>query len=571
MKKIRRRVLFGSIFSVCFLIPFMIYQFFYVDYVNHTWEIAYYADFFKNNGRFPIVINTTDIVGIAYPQFYGYLFYQVMGFLTFIVGSTTIAYVLSSTIAFTLIFFLYSEIFVHILGKIGIDTRYRYAMMISFLIICNPYILTNLYSRNAITEYYALLCMYLAVGSWILSLFKKPAIMKLGLWSFSAFSATFMLGTHPITAEWGGVMCICMILVTMPIVFKQVWCKKILLAAAVFEAALIIAAVSPWLYVTINNLSRLSINEGTGIVADIAPYLDSNYLTRLLPFPMDARSLMSGLRDVSTPYLDLQINMPLAILYTASCIWIVCSKKAAAKEKGVAGILFLLSIMMLVCSATKSPFLLSILCKVFRHIQFSYRLIAYVDLFAVFGCCYNLFVLVRSGSFGDCEKNFAVILIVCVTLGGHNYLIQMVHAQATANQIVVEKEPVTSLPGTFYGLNAYCDHCIPSRDETPPNELMEVKIPVSLDGLTKRTEFDTDKKIFVSTNIQSARYNKVYLDGSRLHEDEIVGYGGKLAFYVESGHHFIDYAVEFPFVFSVLTRLYKFLANKITHRALSNV
>ena len=82
-----------------------------------------------------------------------------------------------------------------------------------------------------------------------------------------------------------------------------------------------------------------------------------------------------------------------------------------------------------------------------------------------------------------------------------------------------------------------------------------MKIPVSLDGLTKRTEFDTDKKIFVSTNIQSARYNKVYLDGSRLHEDEIVGYGGKLAFYVESGHHFIDYAVEFPFVFSVLRKL----------------
>ncbi|MDE7310482.1 MAG: hypothetical protein K2N87_02495 [Eubacterium sp.] len=555
MKEFKKRIILGIVFSVCFLIPLMVYQFFYVDYVNHTWEIDYYADFFKNNGRFPIVIHTSDTVGIAYPQFYGYLFYQGMGFLTFIVGNSRIAYVLSSMTIFTLIFFLFSEIFIHILRKTEICAMYRYAIMLSFLIICNPYILTNLYSRNAMTEYYAVLCMYLAAGSWILSFFKEDTVIKLALWSLAALSVTFMLGTHPITAEWGGVICICMVVVTIPFVIKQVKDKKCLLAAAFGEAVLIIMAVSPWLYVTVCNLSQLAINEGTGIVADIAPYLDSNYLTRLMVFPMDARSLTDGIRDVSTPYLDLQINMPLAILYAASWIWVVCSKKIAGSQKGVSAVLLFLSIIMLVCSATNSPLLLGILCKVFRHIQFSYRLIAYVDILVVFGLLYHFFILARSRVFKEFEKKFTVVLIVCVTLSGHNLLIQIVHAQTTANQVIIEKEPVTSLPETFYGITGYCDVSIPSMDKNPPDEMIEVKIPVSLDGLTSRAEFDTDKKIFVSTNIQSAKYNKIYLDGVRLHDNEIVRYGGRLAFYANSGHHFIDYAAEFPYIFNVLRKL----------------
>lgn len=551
----RKRIILGIVFSICFLIPLIVYQFFYVDYVNHTWEVEYYANYLKNNQRFPIVMNTTDVVGIAYPQFYGYLFYQGMGFLALITGSARTAYVLSSVTAYTLIFLLYSEIFIHILRKSGITESCLYANLIAFLIICNPYILTNLYSRNAMTEYYAVLCMYLAAGSWILSLFKERVALKAALWSLASLSITCMLGTHPITAEWGGVICICMVLVSLPAVFKQVYGKRYLLAAAFGETVLIVVAVSPWLYATVCSMSRLAINEGAGLVADIAPYLESNYLTRIMLFPMDARSLIDGLRDVSTPYLYLQINMPLIILYAVSWIWIIGSKRTACREKAAASILLLLSIVMLVCSASNSPLLLDILCKIFRHIQFSYRLITYVDILVMFGLLYNFFVLVRSGVFKEYGKYFTAVLIVCVTLSGHNLLIQLVYAQTTANQVIMEEESVTTLPETFYGLTGYCDISIPSRDEDPPDEIIEVKIPVGTDGLVSRAEFDADKKIFVSTNIQSARYNKIYLDGVRIHDNEIVSYGGKLAFYADSGHHFIDYGVEFPYLFAVLRKL----------------
>lgn len=40
-----------------------------------------------------------------------------------------------------------------------------------------------------------------------------------------------------------------------------------------------------------------------------------------------------------------------------------------------------------------------------------------------------------------------------------------------------------------------------------------------------------------------------------MHDDEIVRYGGRLAFYADSGHHFIDYAVEFPNKFAILRKL----------------
>lgn len=226
MKRYSRRILTGVILSICLLMPLMAFQYFYIDYVNHTWLTEYYAQYFKYNLRFPAVIHTQEVVGIAYPQFYGYLFYPVMGFLSLLTGSTKAAYILCSAVSYTMIFLIYSEIFIQMSAKAGIRMKQSDSGVMAFLIICNPYILTNLYSRNAMTEYYALLGMYITVGSWILSFFKEQMEVKWMLWSLSALSFMFMLGSHPITAELGGIVCICMVLVTLPWQFRQIKLKE---------------------------------------------------------------------------------------------------------------------------------------------------------------------------------------------------------------------------------------------------------------------------------------------------------------------------------------------------------
>ncbi len=557
MKRYSRRILTGVILSICLLMPLMAFQYFYIDYVNHTWLTEYYAQYFKYNLRFPAVIHTQEVVGIAYPQFYGYLFYPVMGFLSLLTGSTKAAYILCSAVSYTMIFLIYSEIFIQMSAKAGIRMKQSDSGVMAFLIICNPYILTNLYSRNAMTEYYALLGMYITVGSWILSFFKEQMEVKWMLWSLSALSFMFMLGSHPITAELGGIVCICMVLVTLPWQFRQIKLKEgiFMFLFGGVEMLLIVLAVSPWLYITVCSISELAVNAGAGIETNIAPFLGSNYLTRLMLFPMDARSLTDGILNVSTPYLDLQMNMPLVILYMVSWVWIIRSGKIIRRQKWAAFVLLLLGVLTLICTSTVSSPALNVIGRIFRHIQFSYRLIGYADLFVVFGILYNFWVLVRSGCFREYEKYFAMILIICVTLGAHNLLIQMTHAYATANQTVVETEPFTNLPATFYGVSGYCDTSIPSIKEDPPEEWLEVNVPVYTDGHTLRTEFKADKKMFVRTNIQSARYNEIYVDGVRLDRDVVMEFDGYLGFYADAGTHVMDYAAEFPYMFLILRKL----------------
>ena len=55
---------------------------FYIDWINHQWLAAYTGEYFRHHGSFPITINAPQESGMAFPVFYGTLFYPALGLFT---------------------------------------------------------------------------------------------------------------------------------------------------------------------------------------------------------------------------------------------------------------------------------------------------------------------------------------------------------------------------------------------------------------------------------------------------------------------------------------------------------
>ncbi len=49
------------------------------DWVNHVWMVGYVGEYLRQHGTFPAVANTTQVGGMAFPLFYGYLLYPLLG------------------------------------------------------------------------------------------------------------------------------------------------------------------------------------------------------------------------------------------------------------------------------------------------------------------------------------------------------------------------------------------------------------------------------------------------------------------------------------------------------------
>lgn len=329
--------------------------------------------------------------------------------------------------------------------------------------------------------------------------------------------------------------------------------KKWLLLTGAGEILLVCIVSSPWLYITMQNIGKLGIAAGN-VLYNIGGYLGSNYIGRLMPVPFDARSLRDGI-NVSTPWLDLQVNVPMFILYLFSVAGVLRGKEIPPKYKYRSVIIFVLVLFSLVCCTSSGFSQYSIV--VFKYIQWLYRLITYFDLMVLAGTIYNTFILAKNGRLREFEKRVEILLVVCVTLSSHNLLIQWIHANTTANLAVVEEGDVQILPETFYGIDAYIDRSVKSIDEAELSEknTMEVPVSVSRGGSVNGSSFFSDKETFIVTNIQAANYNKVILDGRMLDmRGELFNFEGAFGFYVSSGKHQIDYVQELPKAYLALRK-----------------
>lgn len=546
--------------GVFLLLPLLMYSHFYVDWENHYWIIRYYAEYFSIHHRFPLIINTFDCVGICYPQYYGYLFYQMMGLVTWVTGNVKATYFIVSLTLYIIIFILFFLVFQKVLSRRQEDMYLKTktaSILICVTILCNTYIHTNLYSRNAMTEYYAVLFLYVTIGAYVLSVLTTDVGHSILLWTVSALGIVLAIGSHPITAEIGGVLFGLIILVTFPTVIRKCKSRPKIVPVIIMDIILVVLAVSPWVYITLSNIAYLDVAQGTITLGlEGKPFEDSSYLVRLLTFPSDKRTLARGL-ETSTPNLDMQINMPIVFVFCGSLICVMRNRSVQRKSKVAAMGVMIVFLVMLI--ATSSQFFRNYTLFVFRNIQFIYRLITYVDLIAILGLIYNLWLIYSYMHQAISKKVFTIGLIVCATLAVHNNLITWEHAKASADQVIVdETDTVYHLPFTFYGLNGYVSRHIKGWEWEEQERETHIRFEVDTnDGSVvpmNEVEFPTQS---VYTNIQAAEYNKIYVDGIRV-DDKLLfrTSSGKLAFYCyEEEPHSVEYRLELPKMYVVLRRL----------------
>ncbi len=148
------------------ILPGIQHKNFYQDWYNHSWIINYFSDYFANNYCFPNVINTNNhTVGFVMPIYYGRELYEVLGLLAVIVGSSRRALVLGVAVVLSIQWYLWGNVIKKVNSNLEL---WSYAL--SFIWTVSNYQITNFYIRGAITEFFAVALLNIAIACWILAL-----------------------------------------------------------------------------------------------------------------------------------------------------------------------------------------------------------------------------------------------------------------------------------------------------------------------------------------------------------------------------------------------------------------
>ena len=557
MKKMNRKrkilsYITGAVIVFFPVIPLMIYKYFYIDYANNLWVIQYFSRYFGIHHSFPYIINSDNkLVGMTNPLYYGYLYYQIWGLIAFVVGGARRAVILCIIIMLTVIYIIYNQIFYRILKAVGKNAD-MYAKGIVALMMWSTYSISKMYDDGARGEYSGVLLLYIVIGCWILSLYQQRYVYRVALWMTMSLCMLLLGGTHPITTEIGGSVFLVIVFSSIQHVLKTTRYRKLTVLLGVLLAVPVILGICPWLYIVISGASDTKI--GTNVLFPMVKSGPSNLLNRLIPFPFDIDSLYKGM-NVTSPYLDLQINIPLAMVSLFTLISVI-KMDIPRKSKYISFTIFAVEIFFFVfCSL---DVLEPVTKKIFYSIQFIYRLITYVDLFALLGIIYNIY-LITKGNNASWERWLQVILIISLTLSIHNVLIEWSQAYAISNYDV---EDISSMhvPRDFYWGDDYSDISIPTIDNVNKDNVISVSVPVNKSSLmTEKLLLHVQDNVIINTNISASKYNGIYLNGKKITEenlyrlnDESYTYAFKLD---KGGTYTLELVTELPPVYLKLRRV----------------
>ena len=275
---------------------------FYVDWYNHLWLIGYYGQYFSVYHRMPLTINTHYLLLLAYPTFYGHLFYSVLGLISSLTGPN-LAIRLGFATLWALMFWLIYRV------TIEFSQDRLISLTLGCLVCWAIYPLTNLYNRSALTEVFATELMVCTLCSALLMIVLPETRSKISYMLLTGF--TFALSSeHPITLFFSIVFLGPMLLVMAIAWFKYQKQDIVPLTIIAFVLAIMIFLVlAPWAYAILLFKNQLGVLNSGGSGVD---FIGENLFTHFMLFPFDYRSLLAGL-NVSTPYLDSQMNVPLLL------------------------------------------------------------------------------------------------------------------------------------------------------------------------------------------------------------------------------------------------------------------
>lgn len=528
----------------CFLL-FDIHSDFYNDWFNQLWVIGYTGSYFLTHFNFPDVLNTSQVVGVSLPIFYGSGLYHLLGLLcnafnphvAVLIG----AYALYSLQHGSLVFLL---------------TRMTlprwFASMAGIIVTFAVYPLTNLYNRGALTEFFATLAMTIAITALLLSLTLERREQKKLWFIISLLMFGFMAMAHPITLLNAGIF--------MSFFCPLLWLSLQLPLRKIFLPLLSIpltlcVLLSPWLYAT------LTLGDELSITKKVFFYLYPNdidwIVTRLSPVLFDRRLWHTPFNQIPTPYLDAQANLFLLGIALLPAILIIRQCGLYRRFLLLVSVMFAAFWFYMWCSVSIYPYD-HLLPLSYRIIQFPYRLVSFINLAALcllFGI--GLWVKSRKITllFPQGTKTLAIVLCTAASCA---FVQKMIHASAvkTPSQNTVfltldDQKKFLQPPSTMYGLFEYVTAGLYENQTVPPAG--DVSFPVSPDsfGDVPPLNISAPTTGWYKTNVYAFRWNDVLID------QKIPPYyltnGQVLSVHLTAGNHELQYIFNPPAVFRILT------------------
>ncbi|MBS1954408.1 MAG: hypothetical protein JST89_09480 [Cyanobacteria bacterium SZAS-4] len=480
-----------------------------MDWPNQVWLANYVASFLVERHYFPGVIHTYNLIGMPYPVFYGYLFFPLMGVLSFFWNADlTVRFIAVALYAlqFCLLFKLASKVMQEKLPAFCVATFVTWAI----------YPMTNLYNRGAIPEFFATGLLVCAAVIWFFALDAESGLRRFLLCNLFVILFVISAGSHPITALYGA--CFMAILVASTLLISRVKIRELILPILI-PVILGMSTLLPWVMVTTKFTPQMALAASFKHVGYYPRSLDSLY-ARLMPFPLETKSYKHKLIDdrAKTPHLDTQINFPLLLLFII-CI-VATSKSGAINDRRVwaavatFGVLVLL---MIWSSTTKGT--LDKLGHNFRTIQFAYRLVSYINFSLLFG---TMLLFWRNDKKLELLKN-TKILCSLLLLSFAGLSIKLFHAQQVMVPVATEfarTKPFTTsllkMPDSFYGSDAYTlTNLFPEL--TPDRVAQSHNCPFEPSTETFGTVRPVASPIGVAqTNIQQFPWNHIFQKGGEV-------------------------------------------------------
>jgi len=343
------------------------------DWYNHVWMVDYHARYLTAHGWFPSMLNSYQVVGMAFPVFYGYLFFPLLALFSTILSGNLTLRILSVLLLFVQFILVYQT------TRQWTGNRF-FAFTLGTLLTWSIYPLTNLYNRGAIPEFFAcglLTCACVA----LMQALRGNSVQQLWLWSnFSVLCLCGCAGTHPITALYGLLFYAILVGIGMTLRGR----KHIARIALALLVPGLIATVSlaPWVVSTARYNKQLDIAYSFREVSYWPKSIDGLHL-RLCPIPVPIYNLRHKAADehMGTPGLDAQINMPILLLFLI--VVFSLSRQGRLQPKLRFSLIGLSALAVWLTYMSSTQHALDKLGYYAGTIQFAYRLVTYINL-AVF-------------------------------------------------------------------------------------------------------------------------------------------------------------------------------------------
>jgi hypothetical protein len=538
---------------------------FYADWYTHSWMVAYFSEYFKSHLSFPAVFSITTNVLSPSPVFYGFIFYPVCALINAITGDVNITIRILVWGIFSLQYFFCWKLF-FLLSK-----RRIIATTVSMMCTWSIYPLTNLFQRSALTEFTAVSFGTIAFFIFmILVLFNnkaKTVFFRIRYSLYFLMCLAMCLGSHPITCLFFSIFLILAFLCFPSNVVSFVKDKiNLIITLSLVLAVLMIMA--PWLYayLTIGKsllITDYSINlEKVQLIRGVDNII--NRFSLLLP-SRDMRIESDVLQDVSTPYLDTQIMMPLLAFIFLLFIWgreggIYLKNPNEKSKYRLALIVSVFSFLFFSVLSLNSRIYNFV--PLFRITQFAYRMVSYqnfsVSLMAVAFFYFNRTHIKH-------KIPFYVLVASLIAVSFSSLMIKNEHIASIINLPMTSFKclPATSFQPSRYDRkqlinerqvsysNSYVDMSI---KQCPSGQVGMVFFSINWDpmGKVEPLTVDIQSPGIYGTNVARSKWNSILLDDHVISSDKIWGDNGYLVVELPGGNHKLEALFTPPIAYIVL-------------------